>query len=350
MIRRIDEMPALILRLITDVETEVVEYKEAKQSFNFEDIGKYFSALSNEANLRSAECGWLLFGVSNDRRIAGTAYRKEAKVPSVGLRRLKHEVAKFTNGGATFEEIYEVDVEGERVVAFQIPPAAFATPTTWHGIPWSRENESLVEMPRFKLEAIYGQSRPDWSRQIAYEAREEDLDPDAVDFACKKYVEKFQENQPTVCNLGQADILKKIGLIIHGYVTNAALVLLGRPESCVFLGGVEPRISWTLYASDGSTIAYEHFEPPFITQVDSVLGKIRNEKYRFFDREDTLFPIEARRYSPEVIRELLHNCIAHQDYRLSGKINVLEYEDRLVFKNEGGIHPRHRRGRAGERL
>jgi ATP-dependent DNA helicase RecG len=339
MIRRIDEMPALILRLITDVETEVVEYKEAKQSFNFEDIGKYFSALSNEANLRSAECGWLLFGVSNDRRIAGTAYRKEAKVPSVGLRRLKHEVAKFTNGGATFEEIYEVDVEGERVVAFQIPPAAFATPTTWHGIPWSRENESLVEMPRFKLEAIYGQSRPDWSRQIAYEAREEDLDPDAVDFACKKYVEKFQENQPTVCNLGQADILKKIGLIIHGYVTNAALVLLGRPESCVFLGGVEPRISWTLYASDGSTIAYEHFEPPFITQVDSVLGKIRNEKYRFFDREDTLFPIEARRYSPEVIRELLHNCIAHQDYRLSGKINVLEYEDRLVFKNEGGFIP-----------
>jgi ATP-dependent DNA helicase RecG len=137
------------------------------------------------------------------------------------------------------------------------------------------------------LEAIYGQSRPDWSRQIAYEAREEDLDPDAVDFACKKYVEKFQENQPTVCNLGQADILKKIGLIIHGYVTNAALVLLGRPESCVFLGGVEPRISWTLYASDGSTIAYEHFEPPFITQVDSVLGKIRNEKYRFFDRRGT---------------------------------------------------------------
>ncbi|MEE8680182.1 RNA-binding domain-containing protein [Tractidigestivibacter scatoligenes] len=339
MIRRIDEMPALILRLITDVETEVVEYKEAKQSYNFEDIGKYFSALSNEANLRSAECGWLLFGVSNDRRIAGTAYRKEAKAPSVGLRRLKHEVAKFTNGGVTFEEIYEVEVEGKRVVAFQIPPAAFATPTTWHGIPWSRENESLVEMPRFKLEAIYGQSRPDWSRQIAYEAREEDLDPDAVDFACKKYVEKFQESQPTVRNLGQADILKKIGLIIHGYVTNAALVLLGRPESCVFLGGVEPRISWTLYASDGSTIAYEHFEPPFITQVDSVLGKIRNEKYRFFDREDTLFPIEARRYSPEVIRELLHNCIAHQDYRLSGKINVLEYEDRLVFKNEGGFIP-----------
>ena len=130
-----------------------------------------------------------------------------------------------------------------------------------------------------------------------------------------------------------------MGLLIHGRVTNAALVLLGKPESVVFLGGIEPRITWTLYSSRGETVAYEHFEPPFILQVDKVLGKIRNEKYRFFDKDTTLFPTEARRYTPEVIRELLHNAIVHQDYRLSGKINVLEYEDRLVFKNEGSFIP-----------
>lgn len=213
----------------------------------------------------------------------------------------------------TFEEVYEFEVEGKRIVAFQVPAGTFATPTTWHGIPWSRENESLVEMPKFKLEAI--------------------------SFACAKHVEKFQESQPAVRDLDEESILRKMGLIIHGHVTNAALVLLGRPESSVFLGGIEPRITWTLYASDGATIAYEHFEPPFMLQVDRVLGKIRNEKYRFFDREDTLFPTEAHRYSPEVIRELLHNAIAHQDFRMSGKINVLEYEDRLVFKNEGAFIP-----------
>ena len=339
MIRQLSEMPSLVLRLIGDVETEVVEYKAAKQNYDFEDIGKYFSALSNEANLRGTECGWLLFGITNDRKINGTAYRKEASMPSVGLRRLKREIAKFTNEGMTFEEIYEFEMEDKRIVAFQIPAGAFATPTTWHGIPWSRENESLVEMPKFKLEAIYGQSRPDWSRQLAFEANLDDLDPDAVSFACKKYVEKFEESQPAVRDLDEVSILSKIGLIIHGHVTNAALVLLGKPEASVFLGGIEPRITWTLYASDGSTIAYEHFEPPFIMQVDRVLGKIRNEKYRFFDREDTLFPTEAYRYSPEVIRELLHNAIAHQDFRMSGKINVLEYEDRLVFKNEGTFIP-----------
>lgn len=61
------------------------------------------------------------FGVRNDRTICGTGYRKEAHEPSVGLRKLKHEVALYTNSGMTFEEIYELTIERQRVVVFQIP-------------------------------------------------------------------------------------------------------------------------------------------------------------------------------------------------------------------------------------
>lgn len=339
MIRSLSEMPALVRSLLADVETEVVEYKEAKRNFDFEKLGKYFSALSNEANLRNAECGWLLFGVTNKREICGTAYRKEERRPSVGLRALKHEIAENLNNGLTFEEVYEFDMDGKRVVALQIPPCEFASPTTWRGVPWSRENESLKEMPRFKLEAIWGQSRPDWSTRVSFEASLDDLDPEAVKFACERYVDKYAEKQPAIRSLGEGEMLRKMGLLIHGRVTNAALVLLGRPESTVFLGGAAPRITWTLYASDGRVETYEHFDPPFILQVDKVLGKIRNERYRYFDSQVTLFPTLANKYDPEVIRELLHNAIAHQDYRNSGKINVLEYEDRLVFKNEGSFIP-----------
>ena len=32
-------------------EDEVVEFKKAENSLSFDDLGKYFSALSNEANL-----------------------------------------------------------------------------------------------------------------------------------------------------------------------------------------------------------------------------------------------------------------------------------------------------------
>lgn len=339
MIRSLSEMPALVRSLLADVETEVVEYKEAKRNFDFEKLGKYFSALSNEANLRNAECGWLLFGVTNKREICGTAYRKEERRPSVGLRALKHEIAENLNNGLTFEEVYEFDVDGKRVVVFQIPPCEFASPTTWRGVPWSREDSSLKEMPRFKLEAIWGQSRPDWSKRASFEACLDDLDPEAVKFACERYVDKYAEKQPAIRSLSEEEMLRKMALLIHGHVTNGALVLLGRPESTVFLGGAAPRITWTLYASDGRVETYEHFDPPFILQVDKVLEKIRNERYRYFDSQVTLFPTLANKYDPEVIRELLHNAIAHQDYRNSGKINVLEYEDRLVFKNEGSFIP-----------
>lgn len=339
LIRQPSEMPSLIRALLADVETEVVEYKEAKQSFDFEKLGRYFSALSNEANLRNAECGWLLFGVTDKREICGTAYRKEKRRPSIGLRSLKHKITEGLNNGLTFEEIYEFDLDGERVVAFQIPPCEFASPTTWRGIPWSREDSSLKEMPRFKLEAIWGQSRPDWSKGASFEANLDDLDTDAVKFACERYIDKYAAKQPAITSLSEEEMLRKMGFLVHGHVTNAALVLLGRSESAAFLGGAAPRITWTLYSSEGRVEAYEHFDPPFILQVDRVLEKIRNERYRYFDSQLTLFPTLANKYDPEVIRELLHNAIAHQDYRNSGKINVLEYEDRLVFKNEGSFIP-----------
>ena len=41
-----------IVRMIESFENEVVEFKEARTNYSFNDIGKYFSALSNEANLR----------------------------------------------------------------------------------------------------------------------------------------------------------------------------------------------------------------------------------------------------------------------------------------------------------
>lgn len=75
MIRKLSEMPSLVLRLIRDVETEVVEYKAARQNYDFEDIGKYFSALSNEANLRGTECGWLLFAITNAGSTSAAEWR-----------------------------------------------------------------------------------------------------------------------------------------------------------------------------------------------------------------------------------------------------------------------------------
>lgn len=44
-------------------------------------------------------------------------------------------------------------------------------------------------------------------------------------------------------------------------------------------------------------------------------------------------------YDPELIKEILNNCIAHSDYRRRGRVNVEEFEDHLVFINEGAFIP-----------
>lgn len=46
-----EEIESILLSLLKNNESENVEYKEAKNNFDFNELGRYFSALSNGANL-----------------------------------------------------------------------------------------------------------------------------------------------------------------------------------------------------------------------------------------------------------------------------------------------------------
>jgi len=52
-----------------------------------------------------------------------------------------------------------------------------------------------------------------------------------------------------------------------------------------------------------------------------------------------LYPQEITQYDPWVIREALHNCIAHQDYGLRGRINVVETPSAILLSNVGSFLP-----------
>ena len=57
-------------------ENEVVEFKKAETNFDIDELGKYFSALSNEANLRDHEFAWIVFGVWDKKhQIIGTSFK-----------------------------------------------------------------------------------------------------------------------------------------------------------------------------------------------------------------------------------------------------------------------------------
>ena len=326
-----------IVRMLASFENEVVEFKEARSNYHFNDIGKYFSALSNEANLRGLQEAWLIFGISDDKKIVGTDFRKQG-----GLQSLKKEIVNGTNERLTFMEIYILNLEKCRVIAFQIPPAIRGIPTTWQGAAYAREHESISPLPMNKVDLIRSQIGMDWSKEIVENATFEDLDKEAVKKARELFSKRQSDRkmaQEILRKLSDAEVLNKAGITIKGEITRTALLLLGKSESSYFFDGFIPRITWTLYNADNSVKTYEHFDMPLLLAVDKVYSRIRNVKYRYIAGQQTLFPDEVDQYEPELIKEIINNCIAHQDYRLRGKINVEEFEDKLIFINEGGFIP-----------
>ena len=326
-----------IAQMIDDFESEVVEFKEAKTNYSFNDIGKYFSALSNEANIRGLQEAWLIFGISDDKKFVGTEFRKQGS-----LQNLKKELVNGTNERLTFMEIYELTMEKCRVVAFQIPPAIRGIPTTWQGAAYAREHESVCPLPMNKVDLIRSQIGMDWSKEIVEGATLEDLDDKAIKKARELFSKRQSDRKKTqeiLKKLSDIEVLNKAGITIKGKITRAALLLLGKSESSYYFDGFIPRITWTLYNADNTIKAYEHFDMPMLLAVDKAYARIRNVKYRYIAGQQTLFPDEVNQYEPELIKEIINNCIAHQDYRLRGKINIEEFEDRLVFINEGAFIP-----------
>lgn len=331
------QLKEMIIEMIDNFENEVVEFKEARTNYSFKDIGKYFSALGNEANIRGKREGWLIFGVANNKDIVGTSYRNDG-----GLQNLKKEIVGGTNERLTFMEIYELKMDDKRIVAFQIPPAFRGIPTTWQGAAYAREDENLCPLPMDKVDLIRSQIGFDWSKEIVPGASLQDLDDEAIAYARRLFIKKRNAEKRTselLERMGDAEILNKAGILINGQVTNTALILLGKQESMHYFDGFIPRITWTLYSGDGKPKAYEHFDMPLLLAVDKVYAKIRNEKYRYLPGQQSLFPDEVYQYEPDVLKEVLNNCIAHSNYQLRGKINVEEFEDRLVFINEGNFIP-----------
>ena len=317
-------------------ENEVVEFKEAKNNFDFRNLCKYFSALSNEANLKNKNNAWLLFGVSNQKVIVNSQYRKQRK----DLESLKHEVAKQINNNLTFIEIHELNTAQGRVILFQIPPALKGIPTSYNGFFYGRDGESIVALSIEEIERIRRQvTQTDWSSGICSGASLKDLD----DLAIQKAREGFKVKNPRlVSEIEKWDditFLNKAKITINDQITNTAIILLGKPESENFIAPALARITWVLKNIKNEEKDYEHFSCPFILAIDNVFSKIRNLKYRYIN-SSSLFPEEVDRYDPYNIKEALSNCIAHQDYSLAGRINVVEVEDeQLIFSNAGDFLP-----------
>ena len=328
------ELETLLQNLINDWESEVVEFKQGGAGYSSDKIGKYFSALSNEANLRDAGCAWLVFGVNDKtRKVEGSDYRSEAE----RLHSLKQQIGNETEPAVTLREIYELQTADGRVILFQIPAAPRGLPIAWKGHFYAREGESLAALGMDKQDEIRNQSKAsDWSAEIIADACIDDLDPSALQFARKRFAEKYANRftAEKVESWTDAAFLDRAKVTIAGKITRAALLLLGKAESSHFLLPHPAQMTWKL---EGTERAYLHFGPPFLLNTTQLYQQIRNIQVQVLP-DNELLRREVSKYDQKIILEALHNCIAHQDYQEKARIVVTEREDCLIFESVGSFY------------
>ena len=332
-----DKLINIFQSLISHKESEVVEFKKAENNFDFDDLGKYFSALSNEANLRGLEFAWLIFGYDEKKhKIVGTSYKNGESA----LNNLKHDFAQHTTDGQTFREIVPIEVDGNRILMFKIPASPRNIVMKWKGIAFGRDGESLKPLNQSKMDEIRRQTpAPDWSAETVPNATIDDLDEVAIAKA-RKMFKKVHSRIPAeeVNHWSTEEFLSKCELMVDGKLTRAAIILLGKMFSDSKLRPAVAEVTWTLRDEKQDVVDYEHFSVPFILTVDEILAKIHNLTLREMPG-GTLFPDTMKQYDDYTIREALHNCIAHQDYTLRQRINFVENPGFLYYANGGSFIP-----------
>lgn len=178
----------------------------------------------------------------------------------------------------------------------------------------------------------------DWSSELVEEATIDDLDENALRKARAEYKKKNPNLVSQVDDWNDVTFLKKARVIINGKITKVALILLGKDESGHKLLPTIAKITWEVRDINGNSEGYEHIRQPFILAADKLLSLIKNRLIRQMP-SDTPFPEKALKYDNWVIREALHNCIAHQNYQKKERILVIEYPDYILFENAGSFIP-----------
>ena len=313
------------------------EFKNLKNSFcgdERKDVISYVSAIAN------MEGGYLVVGVHDKTlEIVGTdTYNYDRQK---AILRLTERCANLSSEGLDIDE-YITDDTHKTVWVINIPKHLPKRPVYAHDKAWQRIEDSLVELTTERMNAILDEplvTDIDWSAMIVPNATIDDLDELAVAKA-KVMFKKVHNRIPAseVNAWSVEEFLSNAGVMIDGGITRAAIILLGKPVSVFKLRPAVVRVTWSLRDEHGDVVDYEHFTAPFILTVDQILAKVHNLTMREMPG-GTLFPDVMQQYDDYSMREVLHNCIAHQDYTLQERINLVETPGFLYYANGGSFIP-----------
>ncbi|HAH11595.1 MAG TPA: MloB [Alphaproteobacteria bacterium] len=304
-------------------ETQHLEFKEAKTNFSFDKLCEYCVAIANEGG------GHLILGVSDalPRKVVG----------SRAFQNLIQTVSDIFQAVHFRVDADDVEHPVGRVVVFSIPSRPKGTAYTLKGCYLMRSGSSLVSMSEDRLRLIFSEGTPDWLE----EASIRDLDAQGVverldvqayfDLMKQPYppdrtgvLARLTERRLIVEDNGRYTITRLCGLLLAKRFEDFPDISRKAPRLVVYTGPskLDPQSDQIVQAG---------YAAGFQALISLVMGLLpQNEVIRDALRRSIKLVRE------NTIRELIANCLIHQDFRISGAGPTIEiFPDRVVISNPG---------------
>lgn len=307
--------------ILADDEGRHLEFKEAKNRFDFEELVRYCAALANEGG------GKIILGVTDQkpRRVVGTSAFTPPQRTEQGLvDRLHLKI---------LAEEYP-DPQG-RVLIFHVPGRPLGVPIQYVGAYWMRSGEGLAPMTPDMLQRIFAEAVPDFSAEPCLRATLADLDPAAIENFRARWLKK--SGQAALAQLPAEQLLRDAELLVDGRLNYAALVLLGtRAALGKFLGQAEVVFEYRSSEAPGPAQDRREFRQGFLPVLDTLWDAIhlRNDLQHF---QDGLSIWDVPTFNEVAVRETVLNAVSHRDYRLAGSVFARQFPRRIEIVSPGGF-------------
>lgn len=307
--------------LLEAKEGENIQFKEAKNRFDFGEAAKCCCALANDGG------GKLVFGITDKRprSVVGSAAFDQPERTRMGLiDKLKVNV-----------DFQLFNHNGKRVLVFDVKRRPVGLPVQCEGVAWIYEGDTLKPMPEDMRRRIYEEIGIDFSGTVCAGAAVDDLDETAIENFRANWIEKSGKKQ--LATLSKEQLLHDCGAITDDGVTYAALILFGKKTTLTkYLPQAEIVFEYRSSEVSGPANQREEFRIGFFACYDRIweLVNLRNDKQHY---QEGFFVFDISTFNERVVREAILNAVSHRNYQLSGNVFVRQYRDRLVVESPGGF-------------
>lgn len=274
--------------------------------------------------------GLILLGVTDGKRTRREAIQGAAGIDSNNLRKLIYE-------GTSPHILVDVEElrEPEGLILVIRVPRGIPPHTTTDGmgkIRLGKDSKPLTGPELQKL--LFSGGRRDLTAEVIAGTGMADLDPEQI--ATLRKVIETENESGALARLPDDELLKNLGLVQHGELTFAAVLLLGLPVTLARFA-TQHEVVFMKLSSSTRTEVRRDFKGPIL----DILEQLHRLLETHLKVETAMVRDFAEIKIPDltwwVAREAILNALVHRDYFVQQSVYVNLYPDRLEISNPGGF-------------